>query len=169
MTKRTALEIIDCFNQKSVRYWLIGGWAIDFLCSVEKLHKDIDFLVADNQQSLVDDALRSIRFEIIVNNGSWNDGNVFYVRGHDNALVDLAPIRNSNPPTLIGQYESIAFPQALLEIHLLKADGRSVRTLAPAMHIAIKHGIAAIFNGLREKDQEEIQLLERYGKGAHVN
>jgi predicted nucleotidyltransferase len=166
MTKRHVLEVAQSFNDHQVNYWLIGGWAIDFLLEVESDHKDIDFFVAEHQKIKTLSALESIGFHKLEDSWDWEDGNTFYEQ--EDRLIDLAPITNSNPPKLTGEYAALEFPKNLLETNFLDVEGIQVRTISPEMHIAIKHSIGAAFGGLREKDLTEIQLLEHHVRNHHV-
>jgi predicted nucleotidyltransferase len=166
MTKKHVLEVAQLFNDHSVDYWLIGGWAIDFLLEVESVHKDVDFFVAKNQKVKTLAVLESIGFHKLEDSWDWEDGNTFYEQ--EDQLIDLAPITNTNLPRLIGEYAALEFPKDLLEPSFLEVAGTRVRTISPEMHIAIKHSIGAVFGGLREKDLAEIQLLEHHVRNHHV-
>jgi predicted nucleotidyltransferase len=166
MTKKHVLEVAQSFNDHQVDYWLIGGWAIDFLLEMESDHKDVDFFVAEHQKVKTLSSLESIGFHKLQDSWDWEDGNTFYERG--NALIDLAPITNANAPKLIGEYAALEFSKDLLETRFLEIDETRVRTISPEMHIAIKHIIGAAFGGLREKDFAEIQLLEHHIRNHHV-
>jgi predicted nucleotidyltransferase len=166
MTKEHVLEVAQLFNDHSVDYWLIGGWAIDFLLEVESDHKDLDFFVAENQKVKTSSALESIGYFKLEDSWDWEDGDTFYEQ--EDRLIDLAPITNSNPPKLIGEYAALEFPKDLLETKFLEMKGVQVRTISTQMHIAIKHSIGAVFGGLREKDLAEIQLLEHHVRNHHV-
>ena len=163
VTKSHVLEVVKLFNEHQVGYWLIGGWAVDFLLKLESSHKDVDFFVMENQKAKTSSALESIGFH--QNEDGWENGNTFYER--DNLLIDLAPITNTSAPKLIGDYAGLEFPKELLEPRFLDVEGVLVRTISPHMHIAIKHSIGAAFDGLREKDFAEIQLLEHHIRNHH--
>jgi predicted nucleotidyltransferase len=166
MTKLHVLEVAQLFNDHSVDYWLIGGWAIDFLLESESDHKDMDFFVVEHQKIKTLAALESIGFRKLEDSWGWEDGNTFYER--DDALIDLAPITSANTPKLVGEYAALEFPKELLETRFLEMEGTRVRTISPEMHIAIKHSIGAAFGGLREKDLAEILLLEHHVRNHHV-
>ena len=166
MTKLHVLEVAQLFNDHQVDYWLIGGWAVDFFLEVESDHKDMDFFVAEHQKTETLSALESIGFHKLEDSWDWEDGNTFYEKG--DLLIDLAPITNSNPPRLIGEYAALEFPKDLLEPSFIDVEGTRVKTISLEMHIAIKHSIGAVFGGLREKDLTEIQRLEHHVRNHHV-
>ena len=166
MTKTNVIEVAQIFNRHEIEYWLIGGWAIDFVLEIESQHKDMDFLVADNQKVKTHSALESIGFRKLGDSTDWENGNDFLKR--DELLIDLAPIRVTDVPRLIGEYSTLEFPKNLLETKFLDVEGTRVKTLSPEMHIAIKHSIGSAFEGLREKDILEIQLLKNHMRNRHV-
>lgn len=149
--------ITSLFRGAEVRFWLIGGQAVELVCDLSheqglRPHDDIDFFVH------VDAAARAVCVlegaGITQERGSLQEGDLFMKRAE--LLPDLFPILPSLPRTL-GVLADIKWPLDLLVPYMV----RGVPTLTPAMHLAMKRTVSQFYGlPLRSRDLLDVSVLK---------
>lgn len=152
-------EITDHFNAHPLSYWLIGGYAIEFIVGKQiRDHSDVDFLVDVKDAERMVELLRGLGYECV--KGALTEGLAYYERG--TAQVCVVPIDSSRkPPSAVGGFEPMKFPDEFLDTQHLQIDSHKIPSLKPDMHIAMKHIVCDFFGSgdLRDKDIIDIENL----------
>lgn len=157
-------NVVTILNRHQIRYWFIGGRAIDLLLGYEsRPHKDLDFFVhiddfATGRQALIDTG-----FSILPNTD--REEGIFLQKGE--LLVDLTKIaiEENEAVKTFGVYAGVSWPNGLLQRHQCTCGDQTVKTLAPENHIAMKTAVANWYaNGeMREEDLSDIHHLKEKG------
>ena len=149
-------SIASLFQGAEVGFWLIGGQAIELVCTFGheqglRLHDDIDFFLHADAAARAVNVLEAAGFT--QEHGSLQEGDLFMKRAE--LLLDLVPILPA-PLRTLGGLADIKWPLDLLAPYRV----RGVPTLTPAMHLAMKRTVSQ-FYGLprREKDLLDVSAL----------
>jgi hypothetical protein len=136
-------EFIECLNDNSVQYLLVGGWAVG-LYGNPRLTKDIDFLIAIEETN-VQRLLKALQ----VFGGPTVDASVFTEPGN--------VFRMGNSPIqidIINEADGIVFSECYANRNVLVFDDLEISTISRIDLIKNKKASA------RYRDLADVEFLE---------
>ena len=120
-------ELVTIFRRAGMRFWLRGGWAIDFMLGrVTRSHSDVDLVTWKRHSSRIPDMLVALNFELSRDLGVQMD---FHKSGQTISIVFISKDKEGHIFTP-GIPEWVWYPKALslrrhslTRIHRRRASG----------------------------------------------
>jgi hypothetical protein len=154
-------EIAGALGER-VRWWLFGGWALDFHAGRHtRPHGDIELFVAHEDAGELDESLRALGFS---NPAPLHpdEGQPYLKAGHE-AGVWFVDLDAPDGRAMKGRWASWQLPPGSFEEYWLELGGVRARAVSLECLRELKRGFASQPTGdsaLREKDVADLELIE---------
>lgn len=152
-------EIAFVLGRARIRFWLRGGWALDFhLGRVTREHADVDLVTWLRHRERVRGLLVAQGFGVVA--GYRPPQLVLEKRGQEASFLFVA--RTDGGQIVVPGYEAWPFPAGALPDRLVTLDGVRSRVMSPSALLGDKEG-HELWSGkpLRPKDRESMALLRQ--------
>ena len=136
-------EFIQCLNEHSVRYLLVGGWAVGIYGN-PRATKDIDFLIATDDENIgkLQSALAEFGAPTVENKVFQEPGNVYRI-GRSPVQIDI-----------VNQASGIEFDDCYPRREILNAAGVDISVISKADLVRNKKASG------RLRDLADVEFIE---------
>jgi hypothetical protein len=161
----TQLELIREISEtlgERVRWWLFGGWALDFHAGrVTRPHTDIELFVARRDARALDEILCALGFSNPAPLHPY-EGQPYLKAGQE-AGAWFVDLKAAGGPAMMGRWASWRLPAGSFEGSWLELDGVRARAVSLECLRELKRGFASQPAGrapLRERDIADLALID---------
>lgn len=149
---KALIELCDAFNRYSVKYVVVGGFAV-IMHGLARMTEDIDFFIEDSIENIekIKIALKSL----------YNDPFIDELKSED--IKEYAVIRYGTPDDfnidLIGKIgeEIISFKDVKKDAEIFKIDDLTIPVCSLDMIIKMKETV-------RDRDMRDLRFLKKKAK-----